>query len=352
MHADPHLTAPSPAWLNYLAAVARFPLRDARPLALRLHIPSFAGDADPDGALDTYLGYLKREAAMHAVLLAGVSTIRQLSFEGAGASQLPECRLDPLLAHLLPRRRHGRTRGHHRPGRRHARAPGAPARAGVQPHPLRARCRRHPCRPAGSAGRGRARRRAGHALHRLSLRRAGPGVRAAAPDAGSGPGRRAGARAALPPSRRRARRGHHHRRQRRSAHAAAVQRPPRHRVLCAKRRRRLRAAAGWARAPASARRPAATWAPCMTITRCWTATNCRWGSCFYGSRPSLMPFSQAPSGYRRGCEKTAMAWRAVEDSTLVRRDEATQPWTNFSHTRRVGGGPVWHRDIGDSCTGT
>ena len=36
---------------------------------------------------------------------------------------------------------------------------------------------------------------------------------------------------------------------------------------------------------------------------------------------------------RRGCEKTAKARRRVEDSTLVRRDEATQPWRNFSYPR-------------------
>lgn len=105
MHAEHHLAAPSPAYLNFLAAVARLPLREAGPLALRLHIPSFAGDLEPAGALDTYLGYLKREATMHAVLFAGMGTVTGLSFDGNGPGSLAERDLDSLLAHL---RRHFR----------------------------------------------------------------------------------------------------------------------------------------------------------------------------------------------------------------------------------------------------
>ena len=35
------------------------------------------------------------------------------------------------------------------------------------------------------------------------------------------------------------------------------------------------------------------------------------------------------AGCRRGCEKIVRARRRVEDSTSVRRDEATQPWRFF-----------------------
>jgi len=39
--------------------------------------------------------------------------------------------------------------------------------------------------------------------------------------------------------------------------------------------------------------------------------------------------SSAASYARRGCEKIVRARRRVEDSTSVRRDEATQPWRFF-----------------------
>lgn len=92
--------APLPAHLDYILAVARVPLEDTRPLSLCLHIPDFFAEADPDAALNTYLAYLKREVTMHAVLFAGTSSVRQLSFDGPGAARLPERDLDSLLRHL------------------------------------------------------------------------------------------------------------------------------------------------------------------------------------------------------------------------------------------------------------
>jgi len=40
--------------------------------------------------------------------------------------------------------------------------------------------------------------------------------------------------------------------------------------------------------------------------------------------------SSAAARAQRGCEKIVRARRRVEDSTSVRRDEATQPWRFFS----------------------
>ena len=40
--------------------------------------------------------------------------------------------------------------------------------------------------------------------------------------------------------------------------------------------------------------------------------------------------SSAAAHAQRGCEKIVRARRRVEDSTSVRRDEATQPWRFFS----------------------
>lgn len=107
MHAEPQLAAAAslPPDLDYITAVARLPLWGSRPLSLRLHIPSFSAEADPAGALENYLGYLKREATMHAVLFAGMCTVRQLCFDGAAPGSLPERQFDALLGHL---RRHFR----------------------------------------------------------------------------------------------------------------------------------------------------------------------------------------------------------------------------------------------------
>lgn len=106
MHAERSAAAtPLSPSLDYMLAVARLPMYDLRPLSLCLHIPDFFAEADPDAALESYLCYLKREATMHAVLLAGTSSVRQLGFDGAGAASLPERALDALIGHL---RRHFR----------------------------------------------------------------------------------------------------------------------------------------------------------------------------------------------------------------------------------------------------
>lgn len=89
-----------PPCFDYLEAVARLPAGETRPLSLRLHLPSFADAPDSTTALDDYLGRLVREAAMHAALLAGMCTVRQLSFDGAAPSGLSERQLDGILAQL------------------------------------------------------------------------------------------------------------------------------------------------------------------------------------------------------------------------------------------------------------
>ncbi|MCC2973669.1 hypothetical protein [Massilia sp. IC2-476] len=94
MHAHvPHPGAVPFGFNDYLDAVARLPAVDARPLSLRLHFPA---DASSQG-LARYLVYLKREAAMQAVLLSGLSTVRQLGFEGLAPARLDECQLADLM---------------------------------------------------------------------------------------------------------------------------------------------------------------------------------------------------------------------------------------------------------------
>ncbi|MGI4718141.1 MAG: hypothetical protein ACRYGO_00710 [Janthinobacterium lividum] len=102
MHAAAHLAGAvlAPACPDYLDSIARLPAREGRALSLRLHFPSFAGAADPAAALDGYLVRLKRETAMQAVLFAGMSAVRQLSFDGAAPGCLSERQFDCLLAHL------------------------------------------------------------------------------------------------------------------------------------------------------------------------------------------------------------------------------------------------------------
>ena len=100
MHAQTHPAASAASCFHdYIEAVAHLPPQAARPLSLRLHFPAFDGDG-ADVALTTYLSYLKREAAMHAVLFTGVSMVRQLSFDGVAPSCLADRQLGSLLAHL------------------------------------------------------------------------------------------------------------------------------------------------------------------------------------------------------------------------------------------------------------
>lgn len=100
MHAPSRQHPPAPfGFHDYLDRLGRLPALEARPLSLRLHFPALAGEADAAGALATYLAYLKREAAMHAVLFTGMSTIRQLAFDGM-APCLGERQLAGLLAYL------------------------------------------------------------------------------------------------------------------------------------------------------------------------------------------------------------------------------------------------------------
>lgn len=83
---------------GYLAALGGLPVQEARPLSLRLQVPDFGAGAG--AALATYLAYLKREAAIHGVLLTGLSTVRQLAFDGPAPPGLAERQLAGLLDHL------------------------------------------------------------------------------------------------------------------------------------------------------------------------------------------------------------------------------------------------------------
>ncbi|SFD23435.1 hypothetical protein [Massilia yuzhufengensis] len=84
----------------FLHAIASLPAQDRRPLSLRLHVPSLLSCAGGAATLDTYLAYLKRELAMHAVLFAGTRSLRQLRFDGIGAAGLSNAQLTGLLTHL------------------------------------------------------------------------------------------------------------------------------------------------------------------------------------------------------------------------------------------------------------
>lgn len=100
MHA--HI-APDAAPFNfhdYLDTVAHLPPQETRPLSLRLHIPAFGRAVAAGEALANYLSYLKREVAMHAVMFTGMSTVRQLGFDGLAPSSLAERQLSSLLVHL------------------------------------------------------------------------------------------------------------------------------------------------------------------------------------------------------------------------------------------------------------
>jgi oxygen-independent coproporphyrinogen-3 oxidase len=100
MHAQ---TVPIAGPFNFhdvLDAVAHLPPQESRPLSLRLHIPAFS-DGDAAGqALANYLAYLKREVAMHAVMFTGMSTVRQLEFDGLAPSCLADRQLGGLLVYL------------------------------------------------------------------------------------------------------------------------------------------------------------------------------------------------------------------------------------------------------------
>jgi oxygen-independent coproporphyrinogen-3 oxidase len=85
---------------DYLDAVAHLPPQETRPLSLRLHIPAFGRAVAAGEALANYLSYLKREVAMHAVMFTGMSTVRQLGFEGASPSCLADRQLSCLITFL------------------------------------------------------------------------------------------------------------------------------------------------------------------------------------------------------------------------------------------------------------
>lgn len=100
MHA---LAAPTAGPFNFhdvLDAVAHLPAMETRPLSLRLHIPAFGRDAAAGEALANYLAYLKREVAMQAVMFTGMSTVRQLAFDGVSTSCLGDGQLSSLNTYL------------------------------------------------------------------------------------------------------------------------------------------------------------------------------------------------------------------------------------------------------------
>lgn len=100
MHALSVRHAPAPfGFHDYLERIGRLPALEARPLSLRLHFPVLVEVGGVVDALTTYLAYLKREAAMHAVLFTGICTIRQLAFDGV-ACRLAERQLAGLLGYL------------------------------------------------------------------------------------------------------------------------------------------------------------------------------------------------------------------------------------------------------------
>ncbi|WLI90856.1 oxygen-independent coproporphyrinogen III oxidase [Massilia sp. R2A-15] len=96
---------------DYVETVAKLRTRGAsRPLSLYIHIP-FCDTVCYYCACNkivtknrekaaTYLGYLKREIAMQAALLAGAGRVEQLHFGGGTPTYLSDAQMEDLMAHL------------------------------------------------------------------------------------------------------------------------------------------------------------------------------------------------------------------------------------------------------------